>query len=201
MNIRPLATRTRLLLAAVVACLFAAALSLLAWWTRALALRPDTDATYVDVVVLLLALIAVDAAIQPTPRTGGRSSRRGEEVAVLINALALTFLAGSIAYTAYLSLAAPGTSARLPGTAVALLTLVINGTLVMGCRGAGRATGPVHAVVGDMMRRALRSVSVLVSSIAVLLTQAPQTSPIIAFPIASFMIWASWWIVREHEQG
>ena len=190
-----------MLLAAVVACLLAAALSLLAWWTRTPVLRSDIDASYVDVIVLLLALLAVDAATHPTARTGVRSNRHGEAVAVLINAVVLTFLAGSIAYTAYQHLAAPTTAACVPGIAVALLTLVINGTLVMGRRPPGRTSRPLRAVVVDMLRRGLRSVSVLVASIAVLLTQAPQTSPIIAFSIASFMIWASWWIVREHEQG
>jgi len=170
----------------------AAALSLLAWWTRALALRPDTETYYVELVVLLLALLAFDAAIHPTARPGVCSSRRSEELAVLINALALTFLAGSIAYTASQHLASPATDARLPGIAIALLTLMINGTLVMGRQPAGRATGHVRAVVVDMLRRVVRSVPVLVASIAVLLTQAPPASPTLAFPITGFIAWVMW---------
>jgi Co/Zn/Cd efflux system component len=193
-------TRLRLLLAVAIASLVAVALTLLTRWAHLLVVQRNHTIYYVEVLVLLLALLAFDAAIHPTARSGGPSRNRIEDLAVLINALALTFLAGSIAYTAYQHIAAPPTEVRIPGSAVALLMLLINGTLAMGRQPRGHVIGSVQAAVVNMLRRALRSVSVLVSCIAVLLTQAPQTSPIISFPIASFMIWASWWIIREHEQ-
>lgn len=164
---------------------------------NSLALLSDAGHNFADALALGLSWYAVRAAAQPADARRTFGSHRVGILAALVNAVSLAALALFIFWEAAQRLWRPEPVESSPMIAVALIAVLLNGTISRWLHRAASHDLNIRSAYLHMLGDAVSAVGVAVAGVIVAITGQTIADPVVALLIGSLILWSSWGILAE----
>ncbi len=190
-------TDRRMKLAIVLTVGFVAAEALAGWKAGSLALLSDAGHNLTDAMALGLSAFAVWIAHRPATERRTFGYHRVGILTALVNAVTLVLMCGLIVVEAVHRLRQPEPVASAWMIGVALIALVLNGTITLMFRKAAHGDINVRSAYLHMLWDAVASLGVILAGVIVSLTGNVIADPLVSLLIAALILWSTWGILRE----
>lgn len=164
---------------------------------HSLALLSDAGHNFTDALALLLAWFGVYLESKPADESKTYGYHRGGVLAAFVNALTLVALSAWILYESAGRLRNPEPVAANVMLWVAVLGLVMNGSIMLALRHARHHDVNIRGAFVHMLGDALGSIGIIGGAIAIRYTGWQQIDPLLSILIALLIIWTAWDIIRE----
>jgi cobalt-zinc-cadmium efflux system protein len=164
---------------------------------HSLALLSDAGHNFTDALALLLAWFGVYLESKPADESKTYGYHRGGVLAAFVNALTLVVLSAWILFEGTSRLRNPEPVAANVMLWVAVLGLVLNGSVMLALRQARHHDVNIRGAFLHMLGDALGSIGIIGGAIAIRYTGWQRIDPVLSILIALLIIWTAWDIIRE----
>ena len=162
-----------------------------------LALLSDAGHNFTDAVALLLAAIGLYFQTRPADHTKTFGYQRAGVVAAFINAVTLIVISLYIFWEAISRLMHPQAVDERLMFWVALLALVVNGSIMLALNRGQKGDLNVRAAFVHMMGDAIGAGAIILGAIAIRYTGWTYIDPILSIALGCLIVYTAWDIVHE----
>ncbi|HLJ14054.1 MAG TPA: cation diffusion facilitator family transporter [Bryobacteraceae bacterium] len=164
---------------------------------HSLALISDAGHNFTDALALLLAAFGLYLQSKPADSVKTYGYHRAGVLAAFVNALTLVVLSLVIFYESYVRLTHPVPVAFDTMLWVAVLGLLLNGSIMLGLRQGSEHDLNVRAAFVHMMGDALGSIGIIVGAVIIRYTGWEQVDPVLSIVIGALIVWTARDIIKE----
>jgi cobalt-zinc-cadmium efflux system protein len=164
---------------------------------HSLALLSDAGHNFTDALALALAWFGVYLEAKPADESKTFGYHRGGVLAAFVNALTLVALSAWILFESAGRLRHPEPVSAGVMLWVAILGLVLNGSIMLALRHARHHDVNIRGAFVHMLGDALGSIAIIGAAIAIRYTGWLQVDPLLSIVIALLIVWTAWDIIRE----
>jgi cobalt-zinc-cadmium efflux system protein len=164
---------------------------------NSLALLSDAGHNFADALALILSWYAFWMARRPSDARRTFGYHRAGILAALVNALFLVIIALFIFWEALQRLRAPEPVESGPMIGVAIVAMLLNGTISLWLRGEAKHDLNIRSAYLHMLGDAVSALGVVVAGILVAVTGASWADPVVSILIGVLILWSSWGIFTE----
>lgn len=193
----PTGTGRRLGLSVVLTLAFVAGEAVAGYFANSLALLADAGHNFADALALAFSWFAFRAARRPADARRTFGSHRVGILAALANAVSLVGIALFIFWEAAQRLRTPEPVEGGPMIAVALVAVLLNGTISFWLHGAARHDLNVRSAYLHMLGDAVSALGVMAAGAVVALTGAGAADPVVSLLIGVLILGSSWGVLSE----
>jgi cobalt-zinc-cadmium efflux system protein len=191
------AVSRKLIAASIATIVFVVVEAGVGMWAHSLSLIGDAIHNFTDTLALLLAFLAVRMERWPATAVKSYGYQRAGVLTAFVNAGALVALTIYIFWEAIVRLRAPqivDSGAMLVTAAVAL---VLNSTITLWLRDAGRHDINIRSAVLHMLGDAVSSAGIIAAALLIRFTGATYWDAVVSLGIGALILWSSWGVLRE----
>ncbi len=164
---------------------------------NSLALIGDAFHNFTDTLALLVALFAVRLERRPATMAKSYGYHRAGVLAAFVNAGTLVAFTVFIFMEALARLRVPKPVNVTSMLITACVALVLNATITLWLRDAGRSDLNIHSAVLHMLGDAVSSAGIIIASILIRTTGTALWDPAVSMLIGILILWSSWGVLRE----
>jgi len=167
------------------------------YFAHSLALLSDAGHNFADALALVFSWYGIWIARKPSTQTRTFGHHRVGIFATLVNAVSLVVIAILIFWEATDRLGHPAPAHPTPMIVVALVAIIINGTISYWLRRDAKHDINVRSAYLHMLGDAISGAGVVAAGFVIVFTGLSIADPIVSVLIGLLILWSSWGILQE----